>query len=140
MFTFNFYLTNFQLTLVVQLKYHDSGREAKVDPRVGQWNMIDKVKYPIFVCMFKYKVARKSADFHVCFNYFIPYGSLDIKKHKDYLGSDLVLLLPKSYPIIRVDCVSNMHSSQGLKIVHIFVPAANSHLVGITLFFVILFF
>ncbi|CAK9150489.1 unnamed protein product [Ilex paraguariensis] len=24
------------------LKYHDTGREARVDPRVGQWNMIDK--------------------------------------------------------------------------------------------------
>ncbi|RVX20120.1 Protein argonaute MEL1 [Vitis vinifera] len=40
---------NEELTLVdarvlppPMLKYHDSGREAKVDPRVGQWNMIDK--------------------------------------------------------------------------------------------------
>ncbi|KAL3579627.1 hypothetical protein D5086_017462 [Populus alba] len=24
------------------LKYHDTGREARVDPRFGQWNMIDK--------------------------------------------------------------------------------------------------
>jgi eukaryotic translation initiation factor 2C len=27
----------------LQLKYHDTGREARVDPRFGQWNMIDKV-------------------------------------------------------------------------------------------------
>ncbi|KAJ1431083.1 Argonaute linker 2 domain [Sesbania bispinosa] len=25
------------------LKYYESGRESKVDPRMGQWNMIDKV-------------------------------------------------------------------------------------------------
>lgn len=29
--------------LVLQLMYHESGKESRVDPRVGQWNMIDKV-------------------------------------------------------------------------------------------------
>ena len=53
--------------MVFQLKYHDSGREANVHPHVGQWNMIDKVKYQIFLSMFKYKVSRKNVDFYVFF-------------------------------------------------------------------------
>ena len=83
--------------MVFQLKYHDSGREANVHPHVGQWNMIDKVKYQIFLSMFKYKVSRKNVDFYV-FYFSSSHGSVGIRKHKDYLGSDLMLLLPKSYP------------------------------------------
>ena len=39
------------LTLVVQLKYHDTGKETQVDPRVGVWNMIDKVKQQLYFCV-----------------------------------------------------------------------------------------
>ena len=30
---------------VAQLKYHESGREKLVNPAMGAWNMIEKVKY-----------------------------------------------------------------------------------------------
>lgn len=32
------------LLLLCQLKYHDSGREKDVLPRIGQWNMMNKVR------------------------------------------------------------------------------------------------
>lgn len=31
------------IILIVQLKYHDTGREKDCLPRVGQWNMMNKV-------------------------------------------------------------------------------------------------
>lgn len=34
---------NFCSVLVVQIKYNETGKESRVDPRVGQWNMINKV-------------------------------------------------------------------------------------------------
>ena len=37
-----FNVINF-IFLVVQLKYHDTGREKVCSPRVGQWNMMNKV-------------------------------------------------------------------------------------------------
>ncbi|XP_059627105.1 protein argonaute MEL1-like [Cornus florida] len=40
------------------LKYHDTGREARVDPRVGQWNMIDKKM-----------VNGGKVDFWTCINF-----------------------------------------------------------------------
>ena len=98
--------------MVFQLKYHDSGREANVHPHVGQWNMIDKVKYQIFLSMFKYKVSRKNVDFYV-FYFSSSHGSVGIRKHKDYLGSDLMLLLPKSYPslifVVFLTCIAAKH-------------------------------
>ena len=98
--------------MVFQLKYHDSGREANVHPHVGQWNMIDKVKYQIFLSMFKYKVSRKNVDFYV-FYFSSSQRSVGIRKHKDYLGSDLMLLLPKSYPslisVVFLTCIAAKH-------------------------------
>ena len=74
--------------------------------------MIDKVKYQIYVCMFKYKDSRKNADFHV-FYFSSSHGSVDIRKHKDYLGSDLMLLLPKYYPslisVVFLTCIVAKH-------------------------------
>ena len=39
---------------MVQLKYHETGKESRVDPNVGQWNMINKVLSN--VCIIKFKV------------------------------------------------------------------------------------
>lgn len=33
----------FKLLFLLQLKYHETGGESRVDPRMGQWNMINKV-------------------------------------------------------------------------------------------------
>lgn len=30
---------------LLQLKYHETGRDATVGPSMGQWNMINKVSY-----------------------------------------------------------------------------------------------
>lgn len=38
-----FYLVHWCAVLIIQLKYHESGAEPLVDPKVGQWNMINKV-------------------------------------------------------------------------------------------------
>lgn len=40
--SFHFFLS--RNCFCLQLKYHESGREKMVNPRLGQWNMIDKVK------------------------------------------------------------------------------------------------
>lgn len=40
------------LTLwLLQLKYHETGRESNVNPGLGQWNMINKVNYLLFDCV-----------------------------------------------------------------------------------------
>lgn len=35
----------FAVFLNCQLKYHETGRQTVIEPRVGQWNMIDKVHF-----------------------------------------------------------------------------------------------
>ena len=74
--------------------------------------MIDKVKYQIFLSMFKYKVSRKNVDFYVSY-FSSSHGSVGIRMHKDYLGSDLMLLLPKSYPslisVVFLTCITAKH-------------------------------
>lgn len=39
------------LTFVLQLKYHDTGREKDCLPQVGQWNMMNKVIFCIYVIL-----------------------------------------------------------------------------------------
>lgn len=36
-------LVNSHTIITCQLKYHETGKQALVEPSVGQWNMIDKV-------------------------------------------------------------------------------------------------
>lgn len=38
---------------MLQLKYHETGKEARVDPHVGQWNMINKVFSSVYMIKFK---------------------------------------------------------------------------------------
>lgn len=42
-FTARFVLLKNIIILVWQLKYNDTGREKDCQPRVGQWNMMNKV-------------------------------------------------------------------------------------------------
>jgi hypothetical protein len=40
---------------IVQLKYHDTGREKDCLPQVGQWNMMNKVFFKIrIICVMEY--------------------------------------------------------------------------------------
>lgn len=43
---------------MLQLKYHESGRDKVVDPEVGQWNMINKVKNGYIVYFLKHVFAQ----------------------------------------------------------------------------------
>lgn len=51
----------------LQLKYHESGREKMVNPRLGQWNMIDKVSdgYLCLLLLLVLHVISKFSAFYI---------------------------------------------------------------------------
>ena len=40
----------------LQLTYHATGRESRENPRMGQWNMINKVRWWLFGCVAGYLI------------------------------------------------------------------------------------
>ncbi|KAI5603005.1 hypothetical protein BDE02_01G190600 [Populus trichocarpa] len=91
------------------LKYHDTGREARVDPHLGQWNMINKKmvnggKIDFWTCVNFSTRVQRDLPFEFCWQLMDMCNSKGMEFHPD--------------PIIQIHSADSRHIEKALHDVH----------------------